>query len=164
MLTQEAVLEAVRAKTIANALDGRDAVRLADFFDVKDWPALGVSPKPCDEHDDCRGSKDLARACAMKRVEHTPRPWTREAVLEQLRDDVAFGLEKALGRRGLSASAMHSVVCMWLTVLEDDEIDREDYAQYGLPVFRAVALKYGFQNPIGNDRGDEAHYAEDSDA
>jgi hypothetical protein len=49
---------------------------------------------------------------------------------------------------------------MWLWILEvDAEFDTVDYAQYGLPIFKAVAVKYGFPNPIGDDNGDEPKYA-----
>lgn len=29
---------------------------------------------------------------------------------------------------------------------------------YGLPIFKATAVKYGFENPIGDDSGPEAEY------
>jgi hypothetical protein len=44
MLTKEQVLEAALNKS--QTLDGRDLYRLADFFDQKDWPALGLEPNP----------------------------------------------------------------------------------------------------------------------
>ncbi len=56
---------------------------------------------------------------------------------------------------------MYEVVKMWMYILEDDLQNFEDYAQYGLPLFKAVALKYGFENPIGEDKGDEDKYASD---
>lgn len=87
---------------------------------------------------------------------HEAIEFTEENILRQLREDVEFGFEKALGQRALSADMMYAVVCMWLDVLEDDEIDREQYNMYGLPLFKAVAVKYGFDNPIGDDDGSEA--------
>jgi hypothetical protein len=32
---------------------------------------------------------------------------------------------------------------------------------YGLPLFKATALKYGFNNPIGDDLGSEDKYNEE---
>jgi len=36
----------------------------------------------------------------------------------------------------------------------------DSYAMYGLPLYKATALKYGFKNPIGDDDGDEEEYDE----
>lgn len=32
---------------------------------------------------------------------------------------------------------------------------------YGLPLFKATALLYGFDNPIGDDSGSEEYYNEE---
>jgi len=37
--------------------------------------------------------------------------------------------------------------------------DESEYAQYGLPLFKATAVKYGFSNWIGDDTGSEDKYA-----
>lgn len=89
-----------------------------------------------------------------------PNEWTRENILEQLKKDVDFGFEKALNRRGISASLMFEVVLRWNKILEEglENWDEDVYAQYGLPLFKATAVKYGWENPIGNDRGDESRY------
>lgn len=89
-----------------------------------------------------------------------PKEWTKENILEQLRADVAFGFEKALDQRGISASLMFDVVLKWNRVLEDglEDWDEDNYAQYGLPLFKATAVKYGFDNPIGEDSGRESKY------
>ena len=92
-----------------------------------------------------------------------PKAWTRENIVEQMGRDVAFGFEKALDRRGISSGLMHSVVKMWLRVLEDELANSDAYAQYGLPLFKAVAVKYGFPNPIGEDLGTEFKYSADAD-
>ena len=127
-------------------LDGRDVSRLAEFFDPAQWPLLGVTAR-----DDFDVSK------------FTPKPWTEAAIIEQMRDDVAFGFEKALDQRGISSSLMHDVVKMWLWVLEDSLQHMDEYAQYGLPLFKAVAVKYGFDNPIGDDDPAGPRYACDYD-
>lgn len=90
-----------------------------------------------------------------------PKEWNRENILEQLKEDVAFGFEKALDRRGISASLMFDVVLKWSRILEEghEDWDEGDYAQYGLPLFKATAEKYGFDNPIGEDSGRESEYA-----
>ena len=36
-----------------------------------------------------------------------------------------------------------------------------EYAMYGLPLFKATAVKYGWDNPIGEDTGTEEYYAEE---
>lgn len=142
MLTQVQVLEQMAQRD--GAFDGRDACRLMDFFEVKDWPALGM--KPGDGAD-----------------KHVPQPWTREAVLSRLAHDLSFAFEKALDKRGISASCMHEVVKMWLWVLEDPLQDDDRYAQYGLPLLKAVALKYDLPNEIGEDVGDEHKYSAEAD-
>jgi hypothetical protein len=48
---------------------------------------------------------------------------------------------------------------MWNWILEEGLEDFESYAQYGLPLFKATAIKYNFDNPIGDDYGDEERYA-----
>lgn len=140
MLTIGQVLEAIKAGRESECLDGRDYGRLTNFFLVEDWPTLGFTLKEGKEAPE-------------------PRPWTQEEVISQLRLDVDFGFKKALGRRGISASFMYSTVKMWMWVLEDDLQHMEEYAQYGLPLFKAVAVKYGFDNPIGEDNGDEYEYS-----
>lgn len=41
-----------------------------------------------------------------------------------------------------------------LSINDDDN----DYAFYGLPLFKATAVKYGWDNPIGEDSGRERKY------
>lgn len=138
MLTQEQVIEAIKGGRESDCLDGRDYGRLCDFFPVEQWDVLGFKLSDGQEPPETK-------------------PWTEEAIIEAMRGDVEFGFEKAINQRGLSASTMHSVVKTWLWVL-DVEIDA-DYAQYGLPLLKAVALKYGFDNPIGDEAGNESKYA-----
>lgn len=128
----------------AQAFDGRDLVRLADFLPESAFERLGLT----------RNSDEP----------HVPAPLTRDEVLKRLERDVAFAFEKALDKRGISASCMFAVVTMWNWILEEGLENFDDvagYAQYGLPLFKATALRYGWPNPIGDDRGDEARYASD---
>lgn len=79
-----------------------------------------------------------------------PKAWTRENILEQLKEDVAFGFEKALNERGISSGLMFDVVLKWNKVLEEglENYNSNDYEPYGIPLFKATAEKYGFENPI----------------
>lgn len=87
------------------------------------------------------------------------RPWASFEIISQMRDDVAFGFVKALDQRGISAEFMYFVVKMWLWILDDPLEHMDQYAQYGLPLFRAVAIKYDFPNAINGDSGTESKYA-----
>jgi len=137
--TRERILEAVKNGKESQCLDGRDFSRIIEFFPVEDWQTFGFSLKDGGEHK----AIDL----------------TKENVLEQLKRDVEFGFEKALNQRSISASFMYEVVKMWMWVLDDDLESFNRYAQYGLPLFKAVAIKHGFENQIGEDTGDERKYA-----
>jgi hypothetical protein len=88
------------------------------------------------------------------------KPFTRENIIEDLKGDVSFGFEKALNQRGISASLMFYTVKMWNWILEEGLEDFDDYNYYGLPLFKATALKYGFPNEIGDDLGNGSKYNE----
>ena len=144
MKTREQIIAAVKAGRERRAIDGRDLRRLTEFFPPSDWPVFGF---------DLKGG--------MTAPETTP--FTQENVRAKLATDVAFGFYKALTKRGISASCMYGVVKMWMWVLDDEELGAEtdtDYPQYGLPFMKAVAIKYGLPNPIGDKRGDEEEFAE----
>ena len=93
-------------------------------------------------------------------TKYIPQEWTRENIINQLRRDVKFGFEKALNKRGISASLMFDVVLKWNKILEEglEDWDPNNYDTYGLPLFKATAVKYGFENPIGDDYGNESQY------
>lgn len=139
MKTLEEVIKNSRVED-EGCIDGRDSVRLAKFFPIEEFGRLGV--------------------VYTGKEPYTPIPWTRENILAQLQKDVAFGFEKALNCRGISSSLMFDVVMMWNGILEEglETFDRENYANYGLPLFKATAVKYGFPNPIGDDTGTEDKY------
>lgn len=92
---------------------------------------------------------------------HQPIEWTRDNILSQLKQDTDFAFEKALDKRGISAGCMFAVLQMWGWVLEEglENWPDHEYAQYGLPLMKATAVKYGFPNPIGDDEGCEPQYA-----
>ena len=60
---------------------------------------------------------------------------------------------------------MYCVIKMWNQVLGNELGDWPDdnYAQYGLPLLKATALKYNYCNPIGNDQGNEYKYNMEAD-
>jgi hypothetical protein len=111
------------------------------FFPVSDWKTFGF---------ELTDSKDEPKV----------EDWTEENIIFHLKGDVDFGFEKALDKRGISSSFMNEVVKMWLWILEDPLAECENYDLYGLPLLKATALKYGFENPIGDDTGSEDKYDE----
>ncbi len=136
-------IEQIKKEYKPESIDNREFSRLANFLPESELKDFGLELK-----EEFKGK-------------HTHKEFTRENVLEQLKDDVAFGFEKALNKRGISASCMNSVVKFWNWVLEEGLEDFDEYAQYGLPTLKATALKYGFENPIGEDEGNEDKYASD---
>lgn len=124
--------------------DDRFGSRLIQFLTEEEMAQIGFEFK--DEH----------------KGKHEPKEWTKENILEQLKEDVEFGFEKALDCRGISSSLMFDVVLKWNRVLEDGLEDwcEYEYAMYGLPLFKATAVKYGWDNPIGDDTGTEDYYSE----
>ena len=132
----------------ANTLDGRDLGRLASFMTKEQLTAKGLKLKNPDQ-------------------DWTPKEFTREAVIDCLKSDLAFAFEKALDKRGISAGFMYAVVKMWMWVLDEHEDlinwPDSDYAQYGLPFLKAVALRYDLPNEIGDDDGDEFKYSSEAD-
>jgi hypothetical protein len=133
-------LDQIAQEYKSQTLDGRDLYRLAQFVPEERLSEFGLVPDP--DYND----------------KHEVVEFTRENVLKQLKEDVEFGFKKALDQRSISSSMMYQVVSMWNWILEEGLEDFEDYAQYGLPLFKATAVKYGFYNPIGDDYGDEAQY------
>jgi hypothetical protein len=134
-------LDQIAQEYKSQTLDGRDLYRLAQFVPDERLSEFGLALDPDYNN------------------EHKVVEFTRENVLKQLKEDVEFGFEKALDQRGISSSMMYQVVSMWNWILEEGLEDFDDYAQYGLPLFKATAVKYGFDNPIGDDYGDEAKYS-----
>lgn len=148
MKTLEQIAQAYENKEReSNCIDGRDMYRLADFIPFDMLPRFGIEPN--DEWND------------KEKWDGHIKPFTRENVLAQLKEDVDFGFEKALNKRGISSSLMYNVVQMWNWILEEGLEDFDNYPMYGLPLFKATALKYGFDNPIGDDEGNESEYGDD---
>lgn len=81
-----------------------------------------------------------------------PRTLTDEAIRGEMCGYMAFAWEKALGHRGISANRSVEKFAAWLWLLGDDDTlafaeDDDNYAQYGVPVLKAISVKYGFPFP-----------------
>lgn len=113
-----------------NTFDGRDISRLTRFLTEEEMGKLGFELK-----DEYKGK-------------HKPVEFNRENILAALESDVEFGLEKARNQRGISSSLMFRVVMMWNWILEEglEDWDEDNYAPYGMPLFKATADKYGFNS------------------
>jgi len=108
--------------------DGRDRRRLSHFVEEKDLGKIGLEM--------IEGAEGT----------HKAKPFTRENILAQLKEDVEFGWEKACDERGISSSFMFECVKFWNWVLEEglENWSDDDYAPYGKPLFEATAEKYGW--------------------
>lgn len=133
-------LEQIKSSYKSETIDGRDLNRLAQFIPESELQDFGMSILPENEG------------------RHINIPFTKENILVQLKEDIAFGFRKALNKRGISSGLMYEVVRMWNWILEEGLEDFADYPMYGLPLFKATAIKYDFDNPIGDDAGSEEKY------
>ena len=135
MKTLEEIKTAVIEKTTWNRetnelLDNRDVHRLLIFYPTSEWEPLGYG---------------LTEGAEAPEIE----VFTRENIINHLKSDLEFAFEKAHDERGISSSLMHEVVHMWVWILDDhpDLIEDIEYAPYGLPFYRKVALQYGITIP-----------------
>jgi hypothetical protein len=137
-------LEQIKKEYKSITLDGRDLYRLANFVPKNEL-------------------KDFGFKLEDSNIEWVHIPFIRENVLIQLKRDVAFGFEKALDKRGIIAATMFEVVRMWNWILEEglEDWDGKNYAQYGLPLFKATANKYGFEDEIQGKEGNEHEFSSD---
>jgi hypothetical protein len=75
-------------------------------------------------------------------------PLTREAVIEQMKNYWDFAVGKALDHRGLSANRSVDKMRAWVWLIgEDDEINWNNYANYGAPILTQIGERYGFLIP-----------------
>lgn len=77
---------------------------------------------------------------------------TRENILSEMREYMAFAWSKVQDHRGLSANRSVEKMKAWLWLLEDQESfdfadDESNYAQYGAPILKHISEKYGFEIP-----------------
>ena len=107
-------------------IDDRFGSRFIEFLTITEMESIGIKLK--DEY----------------KENWQPKEWTEENIINQLKEDIKFGIEKAEDERGISSSLMFEVVKSWLRVLEDEETLKyfEDYYGYGLNGFYSARSKY----------------------
>lgn len=106
-------------------LDRRWTKRFLDFLPADEWKNYGFS---------------LTEGAEVPTV----KDWTEENILEQLKEDVEFGYEKAVDERGISSELMAMVVNAWCKVLENGlNLDGDD-GYYHIKQFKKVADYYGW--------------------
>lgn len=72
--------------------------------------------------------------------------YTRENILNVMREHMTFAWGKAHGERGISAGCSVNKFQVWVFALGDyDKIDWDDYALYGKPILRRICELYGFE-------------------
>lgn len=81
-------------------------------------------------------------------------------ITEEMKENVKIGFNSALKRDGLNALIAYENVKMFAWILEDNDgnWNDENYKYFGLPLFKSIAVKYKFENPIKNDIGNEYKY------
>ena len=119
-------------------IDTRFTKRFIDFLPTNEWEKFGY------------------KYTGIK--EYTPKEWTEENVIAQLKEDVEFGIEKATNHRGISASLMFDVVKAWCKILENG-LDTSDYGWYGDTLFKAVDDYYKF-GLVNEDTFNDEFYKE----
>lgn len=75
---------------------------------------------------------------------HQPKEWTLNNVIEQLKKDAEFGLEKAEDERGISSSLMYEVCKSWCKIIGKEDLILE-YDSYGIETFENI-LNYIKEN------------------
>lgn len=105
-------------------LGRRFTKRFLAFIPVNEWVQYGFSYV---------GTDDIP----------SPKPWSRSAILDQLRKDVKFGIKKAVQHKAISSALMESVVVSWCKILEDG-LENTKSGYYGSELFKAVDNYYGF--------------------
>lgn len=108
-------------------LDRRFTKRFLDFLPIEEWGKYGFK---------ANGSVDLS--------DYKPKEWSEENILQQLKEDVEFGMQKAIDKRGISAELMYLVCKSWCIVLENG-LEGIEYYDYGKPLFQRIAAFYGWE-------------------
>lgn len=103
--------------------DRRFTKRFVSFLPTDEWEKFGYS---------YTGDKEFI-----------PKEWTEENILNQLKEDLAFAIEKSINKRGISSSLMYDVLRSWCTILENG-LENTEYGWYGDKLIKAVDEYYGF--------------------
>ena len=90
--------------------------------------------------------------------DYEPVEYNRENLLFMLKKHVSNAFDTALAQRGMSADYNYCIVRFYNWLLEEGLENFDQYAMYGLPLLKATALKYGWDNPIGEHTGAEDWY------
>jgi len=120
-------------KTWEPSLDGRDHGRFCAYITMAQSEAMGWEP--------------VEGMTEEKWGE--PKEWSPANILEDLKKDVFFGLEKAQHQRGISSGMMFRCVNMWCHLLEND-LQEDTYDNYALDFFLKVMQNYGWFVPDEN--------------
>lgn len=92
----------------------------------------------------CKPDADLS--------DHEPVSQERDAILGVIREYMPFAVEKATGHRGISAGRSVDHFKSWVWLLGDyEEIDWNDYENYGAPILRQICQRYDI--PVPDDVG-----------
>ena len=118
-----------------NFIDSRFTKRFIEFLPVEEWDKYGF-----------RYTGEGV---------FTPKEWTEENILKELKRDVIFGYEKAVGERGISSELMAMVVNAWCKVLQNGlNLDGAD-GYYHIKQFQMVASHYGWTEDMINENYEE---------
>lgn len=123
MKTLEYVKTHIKEVEQDSFLDSRFTKRFLDYIPVEEW-------------------KDFGFEFTGEEVPEV-KEWTEENLISQLKEDVEFGIEKAVNHKGISSSLMFDVVKAWCIVLENG-LENTDYGWYGHKMFKAVDEYYHF--------------------
>ena len=123
MLTIDYVKEHIDEIEQDKFMDRRFTKRFIDYLPVEEWKEFGFEYKGEDNF--------------------VPKDWTEENIKIDLKSDLEFAIEKALGRRGISASLMYNVLKSWCIILENG-LDKTDYGWYGDKLIKAIDEYYEF--------------------
>ena len=123
MLSLDYVKENIGEFEKDSMIDTRFTKRLMDFLPTSEWEKFGYK--------------------YIGEKEFIPKEWNEENILEQLKEDVKVGIEKATNHRGISANLMFDVVKAWCKILENG-LDTTEYGWYGDKLFKAVDKYYKF--------------------
>lgn len=119
-------------------IDQRFTKRFLDFLPITEWGKYGYE--------------------YTGEGEYTPKEWTEANILQQLKSDTEFAIEKATNHRGISASLMNSVLIAWCIVLENG-LESTDYGWYGDKLIKKIDELYGF-GLVDDDTFDSSFYEE----
>ena len=124
MLSLEYIKEHIKDIEQDKFLDQRWTKRILDFLPCEEWEKYGF-----------RATEDFDPST------YTPKKWNEENLMDQLKEDVEFAIEKATNHRGISAGLMNDVLISWCIVLENG-LENTEYGWYGDKLIKALNEKY----------------------